>query len=98
MIHDLRFQICLKHIATTFLAAVALSLGSWNVCAQNAFSKSNLVSDIAGLAANMDTNLVNPWSIVSSNTGPFCVADNGTGRAPQYDGNGALQSSIITVP
>jgi uncharacterized protein (TIGR03118 family) len=86
--------------ATTFLAcsAVALSLVCRDVRAQNMVLRSNLVSDIAGLAANTDTNLVNPWGIASSSTSPFWVADNAKGLATAYDGSGALQSLMVRVP
>ena len=85
---------------TVFLvcSAAAFSLASRNAHAQNAFQKSNLVSDISGLAANTDTNLVNPWGITSSSTSPFWVADNGKGLSTVYNGTGTLQSLVVTVP
>jgi len=85
---------------TTFLACavVAFSLLSQNIRAQNTFLRSNLVSDIYGLAAHTDTNLVNPWGITSSSTSPFWVVDNRRGRSTVYDGSGAPQSLVVTIP
>lgn len=85
---------------TTFLACavVALSLLPWNAMAQNTFLRSNLAADIYGLAANTDTNLVNPWGITSSSTSPFWVADNRKGLSTVYDGGGAPQSIVVTIP
>jgi len=85
---------------TIFLAcaAAALTLTSRNVRAQNAFLRFDLVSDIPGLAANTDTNLVNPWGIALSDTSPFWVADNARGLSTLYDGSGAPQSLVVTIP
>ena len=76
----------------------AFSLGSGSVAAQNAFLKVNLVSDISSLAANTDTNLVNPWGIAASSTSTFWVANNRKGLSTLYDGSGAPQSLVVTVP
>ena len=52
------------------------------------YQQNNLVSDITGLADNLDSNLVNPWGIASSPTGPFWISDNGTGVSTVYNGAG----------
>ncbi len=66
--------------------------------AQNAFVQSNLVSNLPGLAAVKDTNLVNPWGLAFSATSPFWVADNGTGLSTLYNSTGAVQAVVVTVP
>ena len=48
----------------------------------------NLVSDIDGVARFTDPNLVNPWGLGFSFTSPFWVANNGTGVATLYNGQG----------
>jgi uncharacterized protein (TIGR03118 family) len=53
------------------------------------FMQTNLVSDGSVSAANVDPNLVNPWGVAFSPTGPFWVSDNGMGVATIYDGSGA---------
>ncbi len=64
----------------------------------NSFSQQNLVSDIPGLAAWTDPNLVNPWGVAFSPTSPFWVADNGTGLATLYNGSGTPLSLVVTIP
>ncbi len=63
----------------------------------NSFGQQNLVSDIPGLAAWTDPNLVNPWGVSFSPTSPFWVSDNGTGLATLYNGTGT-PLSLVTVP
>jgi uncharacterized protein (TIGR03118 family) len=66
--------------------------------AQNAYVQSNLVSDVPGLAAVTDPNLVNPWGIAISGASPFWITDNGTGLSTVYNSAGAIQSLVVTVP
>jgi uncharacterized protein (TIGR03118 family) len=54
----------------------------------NSYRQTNLVSDINGIAAFTDPNLINPWGIAFSPTGAFWVADNGTGFSTVYNGKG----------
>ena len=52
------------------------------------FSQSNLVSDSQAGHLNasiQDPNLINPWGVAFSPTGPFWVNNNGTGTATVYD-------------
>lgn len=53
-----------------------------------AFQQTNLVSDGFVSAPTIDPNLINPWGVAFSRTGPFWVSDNGTGAATIYDGRG----------
>ena len=66
--------------------------------AQNAYIQHNLVSDIPGMAAVTDPNLVNPWAISFSATSPFWIADNGAGLATVYNSTGAIQALVVTIP
>jgi len=52
--------------------------------AANQYRQVNLVSDLPGVAAVQDTNLVNAWGISFSPTSPFWVSANGSGRAVIY--------------
>lgn len=45
----------------------------------------NLVSDMAGFAAQTDPNLLNPWGIALSPTGPFWLSNNHSGTATVYN-------------
>src|SRR5437870_5035676 len=64
----------------------------------NSYQVHNLVSDVAGLADNTDTNLVNGWGIVLSTTSPMWVSDNGSGKSTVYDGTGALKLTVTIPP
>jgi uncharacterized protein (TIGR03118 family) len=63
-----------------------------------AYLETNLVSNLSGVALNTDKNLVNPWGIVASASGPFWVADNGAGVSTLYNGSGTPQSLVVTIP
>jgi len=66
----------------------------------------NLVSDLPGIAALQDTNLVNAWGMSFSSGSPFWVSDNGTGKSTLYsvtnDSLGqshvAKNSLVVTIP
>ncbi len=83
-------------LAALITAALMPALAG-NSSAQG-YTQTNLVSDIAGLAAVTDPNLVNPWGIAMSPGSPFWVSDNGSGRLTLYNGAGAIQSLVVGVP
>src|SRR2546423_1266720 len=59
----------------------------------------NLVSDGSAVPANAhDPDLVNAWGLSASPTGPWWVADNGTGKSTLYDGMGTKLPLTVTVP
>lgn len=66
------------------------------------FVQTNLVSDIQGMAATTDPNLVNPWGLVAGPNGPWWVANNGTGTSTLYNGQGVPfppgNPLIVNVP
>jgi len=66
--------------------------------ASRRYKQVNLVSDIEGLAAVTDPNLVNPWGVAFSSTSPFWVSDNGTGVSTLYNGEGTPVPLIVTIP
>jgi len=86
---------------TIALVAAAALLAAPTGLAQ-VYQQTNLVSDLPGMAAHTDSNLVNPWGIASSANSPFWVADNHTGVSTLYDGNGTPQPTsqplVVTVP
>src|SRR2546429_8964779 len=78
-----------------------VSAAIWSACsasAQSAYAQRNLVSDVPGLAANTDTNLLNPWGIAFSASSPFWISDNHSGFATLYDSSGTPQSLVVAVP
>jgi uncharacterized protein (TIGR03118 family) len=62
------------------------------------YTQTNLVSDIPGLAAHTDPNLVNPWGISFSATSPFWISDNGQGKATLYNSSGTPQALVVSIP
>ena len=64
----------------------------------NSYVQTNLVSDLPGVAAHQDADLVNPWGIVAGPTTPFWISDNGTGLSTLYDGTGTKLSLVVTIP
>jgi uncharacterized protein (TIGR03118 family) len=65
------------------------------------YSSTNLQSDIPGLAAHVDPNLVNPWGMAANSTGSVIwVSDNGTGVSTLYDqaGTPAGGPLVVTIP
>ena len=55
---------------------------------QLTFAQTNLISDGSVAAAHTDPNLVNPWGVAFSATGPFWVSDAGTVVTTIYNGSG----------
>jgi uncharacterized protein (TIGR03118 family) len=62
------------------------------------YRETDLVSDTPHLAAATDPHLVNPWGLARSATSFWWAADNGTGLSTVYNGAGAIQSLVVTVP
>jgi uncharacterized protein (TIGR03118 family) len=62
------------------------------------FVQTNLVSDVPGLAANLDANLKNPWGISLGPMSPFWVSNQVTGVTTIYNGSGAPQPLVVTIP
>jgi uncharacterized protein (TIGR03118 family) len=58
----------------------------------------NLVSDGFVHAEHTDPDLVNPWGVAFNPNGFVWVADNHSGVATLYDGNGVKNSLIVTIP
>lgn len=62
------------------------------------FKITNLVSDGSAPAATTDANLINPWGIAASPTGPFWVADNGTNVSTLYNTAGVKSALTVNIP
>ena len=60
--------------------------------------QTNLVSDLPGVAAVQDPNLVNPWGIAESSSSPFWISDNGTGVSTLYNVPGASNTPVSINP
>jgi uncharacterized protein (TIGR03118 family) len=64
----------------------------------NSYQQTNLVSDIPGMAAHTDANLVNPWGISFVPQQPLWIANNGSGTSTIYDQAGATALPPVTIP
>jgi len=78
-------------------ASIALAALPSMLQAQH-YKQTNLISDIPGMAAATDANLVNPWGISRSSTSPWWVSDNGPGVATLYAGTGTAIPLVVTIP
>jgi uncharacterized protein (TIGR03118 family) len=66
-------------------------------CAQH-YTQTNLVSNTAGVAPVTDPQLMNPWGLSRGSGSPWWVSDQATGFSTLYNGAGAKQSLIVTIP
>jgi len=83
-----------------FIALIGLGMAS-HLAAEDGgrrYTETDLVSDQADVAAVTDPNLVNPWGLAASPAGPWWVSDNGSGLSTLYNGGGAIQSLVVTIP
>ena len=62
------------------------------------FVSTALVSDGSTPAAHSDPNLQNGWGVAFNPKGTFWVSDNTTHKSTLYDGNGVVQSLVVTIP
>ena len=86
-----------RMVLSVALLLVTVALFSQPAAAQRA-QATILTSDIADISAFTDANLVNPWGMVASPTGPWWVSDNATGLSTLYDGTGKPGALVVTVP
>src|ERR1700736_877418 len=62
------------------------------------YVQTNLTSDVPFLAAHTDAALKNPWGMSFGPTSPFWISDQVTDVSTLYNGAGAPQGLIVTVP
>ena len=94
------FRRALKRFAYICAAGTLLltATSSWAAGGNNAYHWTNLVSDIAGVALRVDSNLVNPWGLAPSATNTLWVADNGTGVSTLYSTDGVPVPLVVIIP
>jgi uncharacterized protein (TIGR03118 family) len=79
-----------------FVSAVCVSFG---FAARAIFYEvSPLLSDGAVVAPHVNPNLRNPWGLASSPTGPFWIANEGTGTSSIVRADGSLVAPDVAVP
>src|ERR1700733_7902781 len=63
----------------------------------NVYLQVNIVSNVSGVAAVTDPNLVDAWGI--SNAGsPFWVSDHVSGLSTVYASTGVASATVVTIP
>jgi hypothetical protein len=77
-------------------ATLALIMGS--TCFGQHYTQTNLVSNTAGVAPVTDPQLINPWGLSRGSGSPWWVSDEATGLSTLYNGAGAKQSLVVTIP
>src|SRR5215468_1024288 len=92
-----------RALLVTVVALGAFACGSGgNNGMSSAFQQTNLVSN-GSQAPVTDANLLNPWGIARSPTGPWWVSDNHAGVSTVYDGQGhpfppTPGPLVVTIP
>ena len=91
----------IRRAVTLCLASMALPGFATQATAQE-YTQTNLVSDVAGMAAHTDPNLKNPWGVSFFPNNPFWVSDAGTGVTTLYDSTGTPQFQpnplVVQIP
>jgi uncharacterized protein (TIGR03118 family) len=81
-----------------YAAGTALVLTTAFVGSAQQYKQTDLVSNIAGDAPVTDPQLINAWGLSRASGSAWWVSDNATGFSTLYDGAGAKQSLIVTIP
>ena len=81
-----------------FTIATAFLLVTEFACFAQHYNQTNLVSNASGAAAVADPQLINPWGLSRGSGSAWWVSDNVTGFSTLYDGAGAKQSLVVTIP
>ena len=71
----------------------ALSAGA-QVAKAGAYTQTDLVSDVSGLAEITDSNLKNPWGLSFFGGSPIWISDQGTGNSTLYAVTGGTLSVV----
>jgi hypothetical protein len=91
----------MKAIHTLIKAALLVVAGTVLTPAfarADTYSWQNLQSDISGVPAHVDPNLVNPWGMAVGSSGIIWVSDNGTGVSTLYNQDGTANPLVVAIP
>jgi uncharacterized protein (TIGR03118 family) len=81
-----------------YIAGTAMVLTMASTCPAQQYKQTNLVSNTSGDAPVTDPQLINAWGLSRASGSPWWVSDNATGVSTLYNGAGAKQSLIVTIP
>src|SRR5882757_5170667 len=62
------------------------------------YTQVNLDSNVPGKAEAPDPQLINGWGLARSSASAWWVSDEATGVATLYNGPGAKQGLVVTIP
>lgn len=82
----------------TFTLALGIGLMFVSSAAMAQYQLTNLTSNQAGQAPNIDPLLVNGWGLAHSPTSPFWVSDQGSGWSTIYNSGGVKQGLVVSIP
>jgi uncharacterized protein (TIGR03118 family) len=85
-------------MSVRFSVSGVLTLIMGGACFGQHYTQTNLVSNEVGVAPVTDPQLINPWGISRGSGSPWWVSDNATGFSTLYNGAGAKQSLVVTIP
>jgi uncharacterized protein (TIGR03118 family) len=75
----------MKNPALLAFPALLLTCGLTPAISRAAFVQTDLVSDVSGLAPQMDADLKNPWGMSFGSTTPFWVSNQGSNTSTLYN-------------
>jgi uncharacterized protein (TIGR03118 family) len=81
-----------------FTSGVALNLILGAAAFAQHYTQTNLVSNVSGVAPVTDPQLINAWGLSRGSASPWWISDQATGFSTLYNGTGAKQSLIVTIP
>jgi uncharacterized protein (TIGR03118 family) len=84
-------------LAVAAVAAAGLAVTA-PAASDNAYTVTNLVSDLPGVAAQSDGNLVNAWGLDALAGSPWWVADNAKSVSTIYRADGTTARPPVNVP
>ena len=90
--HYKKYLLLLTAIVLSTLLPLEKAIGQ-----TNSYKQTNLTADTAGVAANVDPMLINPWGIAYFPNQPFWISDNNSGFSTLYNQNG-VPAGQFTVP
>ena len=81
-----------------YFSAATLAVVLGTSCFAQRYKQTNLVSNTLGIAPVTDPQLINAWGLSRGSGSAWWVSDQGTGLSTLYNGPGAKQSLIVTIP
>ena len=79
-------------------AGVTLALSLSPAAFAQHYTQVNLDSNVSGVAEATDPQVINAWGLARSSGSTWWVSDEATGLATLYNGPGAKQSLVVTIP